>query len=387
MKRRVLALLVFAALLAVLMALPALAADTVYFTAVNNTLLSLEKSSMPVKYKSMIYVPASLFTSNDLGTYALYSRNAQTVLVSDGADILHFDMSAGSCYDSEGEQYAYVAIYQNDTAYLPAYFVAERFGIEYSYIRSSYGHIIRLTVGDCLSDTDFVEAAASLMESRLAQYRKAEGLTEPTATPRPTSTPRPTPTPRPTATPRPSADPRPPVVQTRDVDVYLAFLGIGEETEGILDALERDDLPACFFATAEQIERYGAAVRRILGQGCTLGILLEGKMAEEWPAASRALEGAAMQMSFLAASDRLPTEEETAWLSEQDLVFWSAGEEQSSLLVCETFLMNAEGRCDLVLTGDFDSVEELLHLLRKDDYTVRPITEVTETRQSYGENH
>ncbi len=189
MKRRI-PVLVLLVLLAVLTALPVLAADTVYFTAVNNTLLSLEKSSMPVKYKSMIYVPASLFTSNELGTYALYSRNAQTVLVSDGADILHFDMSTGSCFDSAGETYDYVAIYQNDTAYLPAYFVAERFGITYSYIRSSYGHIIRLTMGNCLSDGDFVEAASSLMESRLAQYRKAEGIIEPTPTPRPTATPK-----------------------------------------------------------------------------------------------------------------------------------------------------------------------------------------------------
>ncbi len=53
-----------ASLLAGLIAFPAAAAedgDLIYITVVNNRLLALEAETMPVKKKSQIYVPCSVF--------------------------------------------------------------------------------------------------------------------------------------------------------------------------------------------------------------------------------------------------------------------------------------------------------------------------------------
>ena len=37
--------------------------DTIFFTAVNNTLLELTAETMPVNHNSLIYVPCSVFNS------------------------------------------------------------------------------------------------------------------------------------------------------------------------------------------------------------------------------------------------------------------------------------------------------------------------------------
>ena len=79
-RKRLTLIMVIASLLAGLIAFPAAAADDIiYITAVNNNLLELKAETMPVKYKSLIYVPYSVFNSNDLGTKTIYSRQAQVV--------------------------------------------------------------------------------------------------------------------------------------------------------------------------------------------------------------------------------------------------------------------------------------------------------------------
>ncbi|MBO4377806.1 MAG: hypothetical protein J5889_02495, partial [Clostridia bacterium] len=147
---------------AALLILPSLAENEVYFTAINNTLLELNDKTMPVKQKGVFYVPNSVFNSSDLGTYCVYSRSKQLVMLSDLERTLYFDMSEGTCYDDQGETFAYVAIYQNDTAYLPALFTAYYYGIEYSYITSDYAPVIRLKKGEVLSDSAFLRGAAAI---------------------------------------------------------------------------------------------------------------------------------------------------------------------------------------------------------------------------------
>lgn len=387
-KNRRISMLVLLALLAgLLFGLPGVRAaeDDVYFTAVNNTLLSLEADTMPVKLNSMIYIPYSAVSTNALGTYSLYSRSTQTVLVSDGDKILYFDMGAGNSYDSDGETYRYAAAYIHDTAYIPAYFVASFFSMRYAYIRSDYGHIVRLCVGDTLSDEDFVLAAAQMMQTRLNQYLQAIATPTPAPTPVPTPTPtaRPTPTPAPTPYAPPVVSPAPtPDHDRSEVRVYLSFLGLGEETAAILDALEAADYPACFFATAEQILDYPDLVRRILGNGCRLGVLFTWDPAAEYLAASAALRDTAMTATFLAACDRELDAAELAAAEATGLAVWDAAEGTDQFHVCEAFLITASDRCDLTLDGAFSQLDRLIHLLEQDHYTVTAFSEVTETRRA-----
>lgn len=363
--RRFRALLLAAVILS-LAVLPVLAADVIFFTAVNNTLLELTAETLPVKYSSMIYVPSSVFNSNALGTYSLYSRSTQTVLISDGDRILYFDMSAGNSYDSDGADYRYVAIYENDTAYVPAYFVATYFDFHYSYIHRDGKHIVRLTSGDVLSDADFFSAAESLMESRLKEFEKSAegGETVPSAPPT-----QPTPPVQPTATP-------PEIVDRSRVVVHLGILGLGENSEAQLDALEELGLPVCFFATAEEVYANADLVRRIVGEGGSIGVRFGDDPAAEAAAFRTALRDTAMTASFLAASVD-PDWEQAQAAAETGLSVWNARVEIATFEGCSRWLEASEWRCDLLLRPRFSELEKLAALLEKEHYTVEAITETT----------
>ena len=189
--------LVFLCAAILILVIPIMAQNAIYFTAINNTLLELNDQTMPINQNGTIYLPSSIFNSSELGTYCLYSRSKQQVVISDLNKILYYDMSAGNSYDDRDNSYPYAAIYHNDTAYIPAFFTASYFGIQVSYIRNDYAPIIRLTKGSVLSDNDFLRGAAAIMETRLAQYNTAQTATEaPEPTVRPTAVPTATPRPR-----------------------------------------------------------------------------------------------------------------------------------------------------------------------------------------------
>ncbi len=359
------------AVLALGLMLPSvLAEETVFFTAVNNTLLELTAETMPMAHNSMIYVPTSLFNTRTLDTWSYYSRGSQTVLISDGEKVLYFDMSAGNSYDGEDNTYRYAAIYANDTAYVPAFFVADFFGLGYSYIRREGWHIVRITTGSVLSDDEFFSAAASLLESRMNQYLAGQESSPLTAKPTPTPA-KPTPTPSaPPVTPTPRRD-------RSDVTVRLGFLGLSEKSAGILEEL--GTVKACFFATAEELYANGDLVRRILGGGCTVGLRIEEDPTAEYEAFCRALRDTAMCTSFLGAAAGADGElaEEGAACGLR--ILW-AEEPLYTCQACGVLLDAAERTCTLLLAGDFRETASLMRLLREDHYTMEAVTEVTAGR-------
>ena len=344
----------------------AMAEDTVFFTAVNNTLLELTAETMPVTHNSFIYVPCSVFNTKALNTWSYYSRGSQTVLISDGSRELYFDMGAGDSYDREGSRYNYAAIYVNDTAYVPAFFVADFFGLTYSYIRREGWNIIRITTGGMLSDEDFFSAAAPLLETRMNQYMGAQESLGPEPTGVPTQQPLP-----PAVTPSPTPTP---VVDRSGVRVHLCYLGLGEASAAILEAL--NGTPACFFATAEEIYANGDLVRRILGSGCTLGLLVQEDPEGEYALFRRALRDTAMGVSYLGAVVGEAEE------SREDcgLRILRAEKAIDSSWACAARLEAAKGSCDLMLDGAFADTEYLLYLLVRDNYTLEAVTEVTAGR-------
>lgn len=360
------AFVLLAVLLALLFALPGGAEDTVFFTVINNTLLELDADTMPVIYSSLIYVPSSLFNSRALDTYAYYSRDTQVALISDGDSILYFDMGAGNSYDSEDNTYRYAAIYVNDTAYVPAYFVADYFGLGYSYIRREGRHIVRLTNGSAMTDDEFFSAASLLMEQRMNQYL---GTTE-TPSPVPTAAPA---TPRPTPVAPPSPTPTP-AVDRSGVKVHLCYLGLGEGTAAILDALDGES--ACFFCTAEQLYAFPDLARRITGSGSALGLLLLEDPETEYPAFLKAMGDTVMSASFLAAG--ISPDGELGDRARAAGLCYTGGD---SVLTdyggCRRKLESASGSCDLLLDAAFADTGRLLELLLRDRYGLEAGTEVT----------
>ena len=368
-KKRWIAFCLLAVLSLSLMIPSAMAEDTVFFTAVNNTLLELTAETMPVAHHSLIYVPCSVFNTKALNTWSYYSRGSQTVLISDGSKELYFDMGAGDSYDREENRYNYAAIYVNDTAYVPVYFVADFFGLTYSYIRREGWHIIRVTTGGMLSDEDFFSAAAPLLETRMNQYMGAQETQDPEPTSAPTQRPSPSPAPTPSPTPTPAVD-------RSGVQVHLCYLGLGEASAAILEAL--NGAPACFFATAEEIYANADLTRRILGSGCTLGLLVREDPEAEYALFRRALRDTAMGVAYLGAAVT-DGEEADAWEG-CGLRILRAEEAIDSYWACSARLEAAEGSCDLMLDGAFADTEYLLYLLVRDNYTLEAVTEVTAGR-------
>lgn len=367
-KKRIAALIVALIMSAAVVVLASAADEEVYFTAVNNTLHELRADTMPVKDKSMLYVPWSIFSSKELGTYALYSRESQTVVISNGDRSLYFDMSSGTAYDEKDESYSFTAIYTNDTAYLPAYYTAAFFNIQYSFIRTDYGSILRLSTGGAMSDHDFASGAETLMQTRLSAY-KAAMSPEPTVT-------------RPVIAPTPSALPSPvytdPPQPEKQTTVYLAYLGIGEETYDILDTLAGYGCDACFFISAGQAALYPELIRIIQAEGHSIGALFDDDFEQDYAEASEMLKSAALCRTFITASAHALSSQERSALPETDLVIWSGGARPRSGYEAIRAAEQAEERCCLLLEGDASFTSTVLYSLRQDGCRFERITELTE---------
>ena len=364
--------------------IPILAANTVYFTAINNTLLELDDQSMPYMQNGTIFLPCSVFNSSELGTYCLYSRNKQQVMISDLDNILYFDMSAGNSYDDRDTTYPYAAIYHNDTAYIPAFFTASFFGIQVSYIRNDYAPIIRLTKGNVLSDNDFLRGAAAIMETRLSQYNSSppahEGsLSDPgktaattTATPLPTDTPAPTPTPR----------------QSRsEVEVYIAFLGLSENSDACADIMRSKGFNPCFFIETDDLRQYPDVVRKLNGIGCGIGLLFKENPEKEYEEFSELLRESVREVTFLLASASPLSPETAKKVQESGLILWCAQEPDIDINQLIMNLDTTENRYDLILGSNVsvNRVTRLANYLRSESFAVKEITELTETAFSIQE--
>lgn len=358
-----------------LLMLPILAQDPIYFTAINNTLLELDDRTMPVKDNGTMYLPCSVFNSSELGIYCLYSKNKQLVMLSDLDKTLYFDMSTGKSYDDE-DVYPYAAIYHNETAYLPVFFTADYFDVEFSYIRNDYAPIIRLKKGSVLSDSDFLRGAAAIMETRLSQYRSSRS---PDETASPSSSPSAVPvTPQPTATPVPTLPPRP---SRSGVEVYIALLGLSSNSEACADQLRAKGYTPCFFVGAEDVRQYPEVIRKLRGTGCGIGVLFASDLQEEYEQTAALLREAAKTVTFITASAGPLSPEDRQAAENTGLIIWCTQEPEDDVDRLIDELNAAEKRYDIVLDGGIsvNRVTRIANYLRSESYTVKEITEFSET--------
>ena len=358
-----------------LLVIPTLAANTVYFTAINNTSLELDDQSMPYMLNGTIYLPCSVFNSSDLGTYCLYSRNKQQVMISDLDNILYFDMSAGNCYDDRDTTYPYAAIYHNDTAYIPAFFTASIFGIQVSYIRNDYAPIIRLTKGNVLSDTDFLRGAAAIMETRLLQYNSSQSSHEGSSSETGKTI-------IATATPLPSETPSPSPRKSRsDIEIYIAFLGVNENSGACADIMRSKGFIPFFFIETDDLRQYPDMVRKLNGIGCGIGLLFKDDPEKEYAEFSELLRESVRAVTFLLASTSPLSSETVKKVQDSGLILWCAQEPEIDINQLIINLETAENRYDLILGSNVsvNRVTRLANYLRTESFAVKEITELTET--------
>lgn len=258
---------------------------TVYFTAVNETVLDLRSETMPFMSGGDVYVPYTVFDPNttgiNLGVYTLYGSNTVMVYSRTGG-ILVFDLLAGTTTTAEGELLPKTAIRRNSVVFLPVVQVCSYFGLDWGMpVDPDYGFIVRVKSSSSqVSDTDFARAAKYVLTPRYNAYVRS--LTpedpEPTpSTPAPSS-PSPSPSPSHSIRPSPSVSQPPPVVQgPQGGTLYLAFsCGDGGDTEKIAAALAQQDIYSLFFFRPSELAARDDEVRALAAAGHKIGLLLDG---------------------------------------------------------------------------------------------------------------
>lgn len=256
MKKRA-AALVCAVLLAVqILSPPVSAADTVYFTAVNETVLELSDATMPFWHGGRLYVSASMFSTKELGIYYSWNSIKQTVVLSASARALIFSLSDGTVTDGDGENYWPPAITKGSGIFLPVDMVARFFGLTYSNTKVTNGYLIRIRSSDSvLSDSVFADAAAFQLASRYSQYQK---LKEPVSVPEDT----------PTET----------TVASGQLVALCFQVTNSEKAETLLNLLYASGAYATFYFSREQILKSGDLLRRMTATGYAVGLIADASV-------------------------------------------------------------------------------------------------------------
>ncbi|MCI8594283.1 MAG: hypothetical protein HFF09_03380 [Oscillospiraceae bacterium] len=364
MKKRVCALL--CALVCVLGLLPARAgaAETVFFTAINDNLLPLTASSMPAWVDGVLYVPGTVLESgsgaSNLHINCNYNPEKKICTLYTLNETLVFDLESNNSKNAHtGEMYYFRAIVRGGRVYVPIAFVCQFFGLSLSRIKTPYGELVRIKNNSViLSDSDFTDGAASLMETRLKRYQQS------------------------IAPPAPSTDDPPEPTQGEDDNhsgtrVYLAVQcpADGGSLSGILNVLDDYRYTALFLVRPGEIEALAPLLRRIVGSGHTVGLLLSGGGLEAQMArGNEALGKVACITTGLFAMES----GSGASLSALGYVEYSANVDGNNS--AGRVLSRISGRRQARVLWDAGtaspgSVSQLVRQLRQENYTIRPAVE------------
>lgn len=312
MKRKICIVVLCAILLVSLIPVSTVRADNALSFIAVNDYLPPELINAIVYYGGVAYVPSWLFSNYSLGIYYSYFSGNSTAYLYNSANQVFFELPTGKTYDSNDTQYDAPAILWGGTVYLPMSFVCSVFGtFTYRVIGSNeYGSILRISNGsEVLTDEEFFRAAEAAMR-RYYQAWKTEATPAPTPTPTsaptlppgPTETPTETsaPTPEPTVVPTAPPVPTPTPKPSRAGDTVRLGLD-GLPSEDTLKLLQSEGILASFFLSADEIMSDPDMVRRLAGEGWTLGVCSPGGSAAECEAAAALLWESVRVRTVLAA--------------------------------------------------------------------------------------
>ena len=287
MRRKILAAALLLALLAQL-APASMAEETVYFTAVNETVLELSDATMPFWSGGYLYVPATIFSGKELDVY--YSSNAarQTVILYDRSSSLIFDLDGRTMTDSQGNTFTQKPIERGGMVFVPVSTVTNFFRLTYTSTKVTlytggqtiHGYLVRVkNSGAVLSDRIFTDAAASQLIYRFNGYYSGKN-----ASPSAPGGEEPVPPPS-------------PIEEVRGKRLYLCFaVRDAAATEGLLDLLDRYGAKAAFYFPVDALADSGDLLRRMAGSGQSIGLLTAADAGGGWqealPRANRALSRA-----------------------------------------------------------------------------------------------
>lgn len=358
---------------------PASAASrrTIYFTAVNDTVMELRDETMPFSSGGEIYVPYTMFDPNttgiQLGVYASFGSNV-AVFYGRTSGALIFDLSQDTATSSTGIKYTKRAIRHNSTVFVPVDLVVKYFDLSWSIlVYPGSGMVVRVKNSSAqIADESFITAGGHILESRYNAYLKESGLL---STPEPPPSPSPSPSPSPTApvvlpfrppvttTEQPTASPSPSdpapsesvPEQPEGGDVYVAVKCTpGGDTAALAAALDARESRGVFFFPVEELARRDGEIRALAAGGHKIGLLLDtgGPDTRE----AQAQHGSELLSHILRAHADIAltadgSEAPEGWLAWPVTVDGTAGE-RSSALQMEEVLRDAVRAGDTFLLLD-----------------------------------
>jgi hypothetical protein len=371
MKNKLMAVLLALCLLAGL-AMPALAADPVYFTAINDTVLPLKSETMPKYVGDTLYLPYTFFSSSILGVYYTNSSDLNTIMVyASSTKRLVFNVSRSTVYDQSGQQYFFSARALNGTVYLPAQKVCDFFGLTLSVIETDLAPIVRVkTSAAILNDRTFPFYSRTKTDMQ-TYYNDYTGVA-------------PSPEPTPDVSPTPT---EPGVESYAQVTVYLSFHKFADGMlEKLLNTADDYGYKCSIFVAADEIKDNADVLRRAAGEGHTIGIWLKDGTYDEYRETARLLYEAAKVRTILIASPTGTAGAAKATAKENGLLYWSSTRRYDetktpSLSALTSKLVDTSRRsesfCFASTSASLHVVDALLEYLSVHSYTVRKITETT----------
>ena len=267
-------------------------AGAVTLTAVNDTLLPLDDSTMPARMGGELYVPYSVFSS--LGVSS--SSEGGVLNMSANGETLSFSVDEGYVYDQNLNSYTSPAYSMNGTIYVPVKLCCGKFGLGYSTISVAGETVLRVTDGMAQNDSSFAAAKSGEIESAINAYYgipssssgQGGGQSGTNSGQTGNSSGQPTEEPIPEVEEQPSQKP---------AGVYLTFFGApNSNTTAVLDALNSAGRQAAFFLPVDTSTWVDDTVRRIVAEGHTPALLLD---------ADSTADAAALAQSLSAANERL----------------------------------------------------------------------------------
>lgn len=270
MKRRAAALLLAVLMALGLSTLSAAAGRSVYFLAVNDTVLPLNDETMPFWENGYLYIPSTIFAGDvykELEIGYIPNQSRQLLVLYTAGKSLHFPLGESYAQDTSGNSYYPGAVERNGIAFVPAALVAEFFDLSYSVTSvtgsgavsaEDRGWLVWLRQGSYnLTAAQFADAAVPQMRTRYDQYVKSKETQSEETVP---------------SVPEETEESFP------GKSVYLCIeASDGAQVEAVLDVLDAQGARAAFYCTEEFLEKEGDLLRRMAATGQTIGILTGGE--------------------------------------------------------------------------------------------------------------
>ena len=255
----------------------------VYFTVADRRVLEMEDATMPFMQDGQWYIPHTVFTQQELDVFYGRTHDRQTAYLMTIRQTLSFDLVNGTCYDQSGRSYYNIhAIVKGDVVFFPLNMVANFFDLNWSYRNTFLVPMIRITdSSSTLSDDAFLDAGATLLQSRYNDYLQSIAPAEE------------------------EEEPETPAVSTpagQRVYLLMSFSNF-LDAQAVLDNLEQYGGQATVAFTAAQMEGQDDLLRQLVGQGHAVAIALEAtteaEAVAELAAANAALWDAACSKTRL----------------------------------------------------------------------------------------